>query len=194
MDAHELALAYALSSVAGLRATLTVLALTIAVHAHVLAAPSDVAWLRSDTTLWIAATVALCDVLGDKVPLLDHALHAVHTALAPVAGSVAVLAVDPTHATNLTTLVLLATLGGANALGLHGLRAMTRAASTSMSFGSFNPVLSVAGDVVAGAALAGSFLAPVATAGVVLAFTFVALLAARRILTAVRRRRATYAR
>jgi RimJ/RimL family protein N-acetyltransferase len=65
-----------LSSVAGLRATLTVLALAIAVHLHALAAPPEVAWLASDTTLWIAGVATICDVFGDKIPLLDHALHA----------------------------------------------------------------------------------------------------------------------
>lgn len=55
MDAHDLALAYTLSSVAGLRATLTVLALTIAVHLHALTGPPNLGWLASDTTLWIVA-------------------------------------------------------------------------------------------------------------------------------------------
>jgi hypothetical protein len=183
VDAHDLALAYALSSVAGLRATLTVLALTIAVHLHALDVPPNVAWLASDTTLWIAGAVALCDLLGDKVPLLDHALHAVHTLLAPLAGGVAVLAVDPTHATDPTM------LGGVNALGVHGLRATTRLAATSTTFGTFNPFLSVAGDLIAVAALAGAFLAPFATALVLLTLVVVGVLAARRV-SRLRRRRA----
>ena len=189
MDAHDLALAYALSSVAGLRATLTVLALTIAVHLHALDVPPNVAWLASDTTLWIAGAVALCDLLGDKVPLLDHALHAVHTLLAPLAGGVAILAVDPTHATDPTMLALGAGLGGVNALGVHGLRATTRLAATSTTFGTFNPFLSVAGDLIAVAALAGAFLAPFATALVLLTLVVVGVLAARRV-SRLRRRRA----
>jgi hypothetical protein len=190
VDAHDLALAYALSSVAGLRATLTVLALTIAVHVHALEAPPNLAWLASDTTLWIASAVTLCDLLGDKVPLLDHALHVVHTVLAPVAGGVAVLAVDPTHATDPTILALAAGLGGVNALGVHGLRATTRLASTSASFGALNPFLSIAGDLAALVALAGSFLAPLATAFAILALTLVAIISARRVVEAARRKRA----
>jgi Domain of unknown function (DUF4126) len=191
VDAHDLALAYTLSSVAGLRATLTVLALTIAVHVHALAVPPNLGWLASDTTLWIAGVVTLCDLLGDKVPLLDHALHAVHTVLAPVAGGVAVLAVDPTHATDPTMLALAAGLGGVNALGLHGLRATTRLASTSTSFGALNPFLSIAGDLAALVALAGSFLAPLATALAILALTLVALVAVRRVAHAAARKRTT---
>jgi Domain of unknown function (DUF4126) len=191
VDTHDLALAYTLSAVAGLRATMTVLTLAIAIHVHALQAPPDLAWLASDTTLWIAAVVALCDLLGDKVPLLDHALHAVHTLLAPVAGGVAVLSVNPTHATDPTTLALAAGLGGVNALGVHGLRATTRLASTSTSFGALNPFLSAAGDVAAVVALAGSFLAPLATAFAILAVTLLAIVAGRRVARAVQRRRAT---
>lgn len=191
MDAHDLALAYTLSSVAGLRAALTVLALTIAVHLHALSPSPNLAWLASDTTLWIAGVVALCDLLGDKVPLLDHALHAVHTVLGPVAGGVAVLAVDPTHAADPTMLALAAGLGGANALGVHGLRVTTRLASTSTSFGALNPLLSLAGDVVAVVALAGAFLDPIATALATLALMLAAIAAARRVARAVRRRSTT---
>lgn len=187
MDPHDLALAYALSSVAGLRATLTVLALTVAVHLHALAPPAGAAWLASDTTLAIAAVIALADLLGDKVPLVDNALHAVHAILAPVAGAVAVVAVDPAHDGNVASLALLAALGGANALGIHGVRATTRAASTAATFGMLNPVLSFGGDAVAVAALAGAFLAPIAVAVAILVVTVLAVAGGRRALRALRR-------
>jgi hypothetical protein len=82
----------------------------------------------------------------------------------------------------------LAGLGGVNALGVHGLRATTRVASTSVSFGALNPLLSLAGDAVALVALAGSFVAPVTTALAVFAITLVAITAGRRVARAVRRR------
>lgn len=186
MNVHDLALA--LSAIAGLRASLTVLALSLAVHFHALAAPAALGWLASDVTLAVAAVFTLADLLADKIPWVDHLLHLVHTGLAPVAGGVAVAAVDPSAG---GTVPLLMLLGAGNALGVHGLKSATRAGSSAVSLGMLNPVVSVIEDVFALVLLVASFVAPVLTAIAVLLATVALVVVARRIAAGLRRRRAT---
>ncbi len=185
MNVHDLALAYALSAVAGLRASLTVLALSLAVHLHALATPAALGWLASDVTLAVAAVFTLADLLADKIPWVDHLLHLVHTGLAPVAGGIAVAAVDPSAGGAVPLLML---LGAGNALGVHGLKSAARAGSTSVSLGMLNPIVSVVEDGLALVLLVASFLAPVLTAVAVLLATIAFAFVARRIAAALRRR------
>ena len=182
MDVHDLALAYSLSSIAGLRAGLTIAALSLAVHLHWLAAPPGMQWIGSDVTLGIAAVLALADFVADKVPGVDHVLHLVHAVLAPVAGGTAALVSDPALSGGNGTAIALAVAAGANALGVHGLRSSARAASTVTTFGALNPVVSIVEDVAALAALVLSFFVPILVAIAALLCTLAAILVVRRIL------------
>ncbi|HEX3549460.1 MAG TPA: DUF4126 domain-containing protein [Candidatus Elarobacter sp.] len=179
MDPHGLALAYSLSTIAGLRASLTVVAVSIAIHVHAFAPPPELAWVGSNVTLAIAAAFAVADFFGDKIPIVDHLVHVVHVALAPVAGAIAAAGVDTSGATNVSALGIFGVLGGANALGVHGLRAATRGGSSAISAGALNPVLSLADDVVAVAGLALAFIAPIAVACVAAIATIAFVLVAR---------------
>jgi hypothetical protein len=187
MDAHDLALAYSLSSVAGLRAALTILAVSIAVHAHAFAPPPALAWLGSDTTLYIVAALAIADFAGDKIPIVDHALHAIHTVLAPAAGGIAAASLDPTGGTSAGVVGL---IGAANALGIHGIKSATRVGTSAVSFGFLTPVVSLIEDVVAVIGLAIAFVAPFVLAALALCATVLAFAFGRRIVTWMRRKRA----
>jgi hypothetical protein len=178
MEPHNLALAYSLSSISGLRASLTILAVTIAVHLHAFALPGSMAWVGSDQTLIVVAILAVLDFFADKIPGVDHVVHAVHAVLAPVAGGIAASAADPSGGGVMTVVAL---LGGANALGIHGLRATTRASSTAVSAGALNPVLSIVEDVFAFAGLALAFVAPFVMAIVALTATIVFVIVGRRV-------------
>jgi hypothetical protein len=188
MDPHNLALAYSLSSVSGLRASLTILALTIAIHMHAFAPPGSMAWVGSDQTLIVVAILAVLDFCADKIPGVDHVVHAVHAVLAPVAGGIAATTVDPSGG---GVLAVVALLGGANALGIHGLRATTRAGSSAASLGALNPVLSIVEDVFALAGLALAFIAPFVMAVVALLATIVFVFVGRRLVDSLRAPRAT---
>ena len=183
MDPHSLALAYSLSSVSGLRASLTILALTIAIRMHAFTPPGSMAWLASDQTLIVVAILALADFCADKIPGVDHVVHGVHTVLAPIAGGIAATAVDPSSG-GVATMVAL--LGGANALGILGLRAGTRASSSAASAGVLNPLVSIVEDVLALAGLALAFLAPLAMAVVALLATVAFVLVGRSIVRLLR--------
>src|SRR5665213_3327270 len=79
MDPHSLALAYSLSSVSGLRASLTILALTIAIHLHAFVPPASMAWVGSNQTLVIVAILAARRIHGHRRdPPGDRREHGVH--------------------------------------------------------------------------------------------------------------------
>lgn len=177
MDAHDLALAYSLSAISGLRAALTMLAVTVAVHLHVFEPPAPLSWLGSDTTLLIVGLFVIADFFGDKVPIVDHALHLVHTVLAPVAGGIAASSVDPSNG----TVAVAGLLGAANALGVHSVKSAVRVGTSAVSLGVLTPVISIVEDVIAAVALLAAFLAPIAMAIVTIVATIFAIATGRRL-------------
>jgi hypothetical protein len=186
VDPQNLALAYSLSTVAGLRASLTILAVAIAVHLHAFTPPNALAWLASDTTLYVVGALVVADFFADKIPVVDHVLHLVHAGLAPAAGGIAAASLDGSGGGDA---VVFALLGAGNALGIHALRSTTRVGATAVSFGILNPILSIVEDGLAVVALALAFIAPFVMAALAIAATIGALIAGRRFSSWTRRKR-----
>jgi hypothetical protein len=187
VEPRDFALAYSLSTIAGLRASLTVFAVAVGVREHLFLPPDSLGWLASDATLWIAGILAVADFLGDKVPFVDHTLHLVHTVLAPAAGGIAAASLDPGGGAGAG---LIGAIGATNALGVHGLKSVTRAGTSAVSFGFLTPVVSLVEDVAAVVALIVAFAAPFVTAILAVLGTIVAVLAGRRIVAWFQSRRA----
>lgn len=185
MDAPtQYALAYVLTSTAGVRAFVTLLAVSLAMHWGLLAAPPhQFAWLASDGALAILVVTAILEVLGDKIPFVDHALHTLHTLAKPLAG--AVIAGTIVSPANDPSMMLLGILGGANALAIHGMSATARAASTATTGGLANPIVSVVEDGIAIGGIVLAWFVPFLTAGIVLAATIVGVICVRRLLVYV---------
>lgn len=184
MDPHNLALAYSLSTVAGLRASLTIVALSVAVHMHLVQPPEAFAWVGSDATLLLVCLFAVADFFGDKIPLIDHGLHLVHAGLAPLAGVVAAVTVDPSDAVMMT---MVGIVGGFVAFGVHALRTMIRAGSSTFSFGALNPVISFIEDLIAFFGIVLAFIAPFVIAAFAILTTIALVRLARRIVQKRRR-------
>jgi hypothetical protein len=137
---------------------------------------------------WLLALGALMsvDFVGDKIPVVDHALHAVGTAVAPASG--AVLFTGQTGLeTDIPSLVAIL-LGAVTAGSIHLGRASVRPASTATTGGVGNPVLSFAEDLGAGVLTAIAFLLPL-VAVVLLAALVVAILRGVRRVGVLRRPR-----
>jgi len=185
MDAiSQYALAYALSSTAGVRALLPLAALSLAAHAGWVHPSGSFAWLAGTSVMWILIAIAALEMLGDKVPLIDHAMHVVHIAAKPAA---AVILVGGTvHAQDHSQLVLLMIVGALNALGIHGAVAATRGASTAGTAGLANPVVSTMEDAGSIVTLVMAFFAPVIAALIALVLTVALLIIARTIYCRVR--------
>src|SRR5579872_6045589 len=189
MDAAtQYALAYALTTTAGVRALLSLTAVAVATHFHILHPPEAFAWLGSSTAMWTLGVLAAVEMLADKVPLLDHVLHFLQIAVKPAAAAVVVG--GAVHAPSHDALVTLMVLGALNALGVHAAVATLRGASTVATGGVANPAVSTVEDAGSIGALFLSFIAPFVAA--VLALLFTAALATLAV-TAYRRFRAARA-
>ncbi len=186
MDARSVALAYGLSTISGLRASLTIFAVALAINAGWLAPPQSLAWLGADWIVWVAGAFTLLDFLGDKVPVVDHALQASHMFLAPVSGALAAGATDPTGGWSLWAV---AGIGALNALGVHAAKTTTRLGGSAASLGTLTPAMSLVEDLLAVGGLALAAFSPYALVAVIalLAVAIVALVRRWQLRAAVRR-------
>ena len=163
MDAAaQYALAYALTTSAGVRALIPLAAVSIAAHFGYLHPPQPFDWLGSTVVTIVLGAVAIVELLADKVPLLDHVLHVVQVVTKPAAAAVLVAGVA--HPQSHQVLVGLMVLGALNALGVHAVTSSIRLGSTATTGGLANPAVSIVEDVAAIGTTAFAFVAPFAAA------------------------------
>src|SRR5438445_492472 len=109
----QYALAYALTTTAGVRALMALAAVAVAAHAGWLHPPAPFTWLASTPAMWVLIAVAAVDLLADKIPLLDHGMHLLGIVIKPAA---AVILVGGTlHVHNAAEILPLMALGAFNA-------------------------------------------------------------------------------
>jgi uncharacterized membrane protein len=185
MDAAtQYALAYALTTTAGLRGFLTLFAASVAAHYHVIHPSPAFAWLGADGTIVVLGVFALLELAADKVPALDHALHAVSFAARPIAA--AILVGGTVNTSSPGELAGLMAAGALNALVVHTSSATARAASSVTTMGLANPVLSIIEDVIAIGGLILSFAAPTFAAILALIFVITLIVLGRRLYLTMR--------
>ena len=163
-----------LAAAAGLRAFLPLLAVGLAGRHGFLHLHPGLEWLQSDPALWSLGVATALELIGDKVPVVDHALDSIGTVVRPVAAWVATYAVFQDWGTPWAQ--LLAVAMGVGALAVHGAKAHTRLGSTALTLGHANPILSLVEDSVSFALVAAAILLPF----VALAFVIVTLLVVTR--------------
>jgi len=158
-----LAAGFTLAACCGLRAFLPALAAAIAVRIGWLTPPVEMAWIASTPSLVALSAAVVLEMAADKIPLLDHALDTAGVVLRPVAGGLVaalpVVSITGWLGEDQRALLMGAGAmagGGALGLGVHILRAKVRLASTLITGGLANPILSLIDDLMA---LAGSILA-----------------------------------
>jgi uncharacterized membrane protein len=158
-----------LAACAGLRAFLPLLAVGVAARMGWFPVQDWFAWVGTNEALITFGVASVLEILADKVPVLDNALDAFHTVARPIAG--ALVAVGAMNQLNPTYAVALGIVLGAPVAGaFHLTKAGTRAASTTMTAGFANPVLSLVEDVVAFFGIVLALVAPVlAVAALVIA-------------------------
>jgi hypothetical protein len=181
-----LALAIALAASAGLRAWLPLLLAGGLARLGLLHLGPSFHFLASDRALLIFGAATLIELVGDKVPVVDHALDAIGTPLRPAAGALLAASVLGTVSDPLTALVLGTAVGAPSALVPHALKTALRAASTTFTGGLANPVLSLVEDALSVLTFVLALLVPL----LVVALLGIAVYLARRLL---RRRRAAVA-
>jgi hypothetical protein len=148
-----------LAACAGLRAFLPVLAAGLGARFMDLPLPAQLQWLVRPEALTLFGVATLLEILGDKIPLVDHLLDSVQTVTKPLLGVLAatpfLYQLSPQYA-----LVIALAMGAPVALGVHATKATVRAGSTMTTAGMGNPLLSLVEDVVAVVALLVGLLAP----------------------------------
>jgi Domain of unknown function (DUF4126) len=177
--------AFSLSGAAGLNAWIPLLAAGLLDRAGQLqlAEPYDV--LATTPGLIVLGVFFVLDFFGDKVPAVDHVLHAIGSVVHPASGAI-LFAGSAETPTDIPSIVLFA-LGAVTAGSLHATRATVRPASTTLTAGAGNPVLSFAEDVASVVLSILAVLAPLVGVLMLLVVVAVAVLWWRRV---TRRRRA----
>ncbi len=144
-------LGLALAASTGLNTFLPLLMLAGAAHFKVIDTHAVLGgqfnWLTSTSALTALGLATLAEVVGDKIPVVDHALDTIGTVARPAVGAFAAASVwhgDPAMAA-IAGLVL----GAPVAFGFHAAKAGTRAASTATTLGIGNPILSTLEDFAA---------------------------------------------
>ena len=166
---QSLALGIALAACAGLRAWLPLLALGASIRFQVLPAGDAFAFLGTNTALTVFAIATLVELIGDKIPAVDHALDLLATLLKPAAGMVLAASVLWTVDDPIVALALGLMVGAPTAFGPHLAKATVRGVVSPLTAGLAAPVLSVLEDVIAFGLVALAILFPlVVVAGCVL--------------------------
>jgi len=182
----QYALAYALTTTAGLRGFVTLLVAAVAVHLGWIHPSSTFEWLGSDAATIVLAVFAVLEILADKFPGVDHAMQAVYFVARPVAA--AILVGVTVHPSNTAELYAMMAAGGINALIVHGSASTARVASTVSTAGLGNVALSFIEDAVTAGGLLLAFFKPILAAAIALAFVITIVVVARNTVARVRAR------
>jgi len=160
-----LALAIALAASAGLRAWLPLLLAGGLARLGVLDLGSSFQFLASTKALALFGVATAIELIGDKIPAVDHALDVIGTPLRPLAGAVLAASVLGTVTDPLTSVVLGTAVGAPSALVPHAAKTALRAASTTVTGGLANPALSLIEDAVSLLTFVLAILVPLVVVG-----------------------------
>jgi hypothetical protein len=143
---YQASLGISLSACAGLRAFLPILVLGIFTRLGYVHVSQDFAWIGSTPSLIVFGVATVAEILGDKFPAVDHFLDSIGLVVKPAAGtlifSTVILKMDP-----LLALVLGLIVGGSISELIHLKKAGLRVASSSLTLGLANPVVSILEDL-----------------------------------------------
>ena len=171
-----------LAASAGLNAFVPLLFLSAAAHFHLagIALGEHFSWLASDTALLVLLIATLVELIADKFPAADHALHMAGMVIRPLAGALAAASVftksDPVIAGVVAIMVAAPT-----SLAVNSAKAATRLASTVSTFGCANPILSLIEDFISLAVAAISIFAPLLVPVVLAVFVLALVTITRRL-------------
>lgn len=144
----SLALAIALAACTGLRAWLPILLTGAAARLGYIDLGDAFQFLKSDRVLVLFGIASLLELLGDKVPAVDHALDAIGTVLRPAAGALLAASVLWRADDPLLALAIGIAVGTPASIVPHAAKSALRALSTTLTAGLANPLLSLIEDAI----------------------------------------------
>lgn len=155
-----LALAIGLSAVAGIRAWLPLLAAGVMARLGLVHLGESFQFVESWPALVLFGVATIVEIVGDKVPAVDHTLDVIGTFVRPAAGALLAAATMYQIDSPLLACVLGLCVGAPTAMVPHAAKAAARAVSSTFTFGLANPMLSFAEDGVAMTMLVLVFVVP----------------------------------
>ncbi len=170
--------AIGLGAASGLNAWIPLLGLGLADRFGLVTLTGSSDLLSSTPVLVVLAVLLALDVVGDKVPAVDHVLHVVGMVIAPVSGAIVFAAQDNLLSNSSPALAAVAgmVLGGL----VQGGRSAFRPAVTATTGGVGNPVVSTVEDVVSTILTVLAVLVPVLAFLFLVAVTVFAVVRVRR--------------
>ena len=174
----SLAMGIGLAACAGIRAWLPLLLAGGLARWGVIEIGPSFQFIASDRALILFGIATVVEILGDKIPAVDHTLDSISTVLRPVAGSVLAASVLWQISDPLTALTLGVAVGAPTSLVPHAAKSLLRAASTTLTGGLANPLISVLEDVLAFGLFLLTVLVPVLVAAILIV---IAALVVRRL-------------
>ncbi|MGZ3714699.1 MAG: DUF4126 domain-containing protein [Ktedonobacterales bacterium] len=139
--------ALGLSSTAGIRAYLPLVALGIASDTGLVQLQDSFKDLGSPAVLLILAILVVGEFIVDKIPVIDHISDLVHTVIRPISGAVIMAGTANPISQNHPWIAAL--IGAVLAFAFHGAKAATRPAVSATTAGIGNPIVSIIEDVAA---------------------------------------------
>jgi hypothetical protein len=171
----SVALGIGLAACAGLRAWLPLLLAGGLARAGVIELGSSFQFISSNRALVLFAVATIIEIVGDKIPAVDHTLDSLSTVLRPAAGSLLAASVMWQIADPLTALALGVAVGAPSALVPHAAKSLLRVGSTVLTGGLANPVLSFIEDAAAVVLFILAVVVPVLVAAALLVVVFLIL-------------------
>lgn len=159
----QLAMGFALAACVGLRTFLPLFVAGLLARTGYVALGPSFEWMESTPALVVFGSALVFEILADKVPVLDHALHAVEAFVKPAAATLLAASLF-TNLDPLTAMTLGLIGGGAIAGAVHAVKGTTRLASSAATGGLANPFLSLADDILATVGTFLAFLVPILAA------------------------------
>jgi len=135
-----------LAACAGLRTFLPLLVVGVAGRVGWLPLSPRFEWLADNPALIAFGVAVVIEVAADKIPIVDHALDFLQVWMKPIAGAMLAASVTA-DLTPLQATVLTVVAGAAVAPVVHIAKAKFRLATTALTGGLGNPLVSTAEDV-----------------------------------------------
>jgi len=160
MDGQGYATALGLSTAVGLRPFVILAVSAMLMHFGVIHPSHAFAWMGATGVTDVFIALAVVELLADKIPVVDHVLHTSHLAIAPIAAALVAGAALPNGTPDGSAYTVMG-LGALNALGVRTASSSVRVASTGLTFGVANPVLSFIEDICTALLALAAFLVPI---------------------------------
>jgi hypothetical protein len=176
--------ALGLSSVAGLRAYLPLLATAVgsdlpgSENGHLIALSKPFQALGTPWIIGLLAVLVVGEFFVDKIPIIDHLSDLFHTVVRPASGAIIMAGISNPVSDHSPWVA--AAIGALGAFTVHGVKSTARPVVTATTVGHGNPVVSLLEDVLSVVAAVLALLVPIFAVALMLVLTlFVGRLALR---------------